>query len=241
MMKRTTLFAILAILATSTVRADDGDPPRVTVFGTATTEVAPDIMNWRLQVQNTAAEVTEVAKVNAESVKAVLAFLKKQELPEDSIQTSGMEFGENWVYKNRERVKEGFVASTDISFKLTDFDNYKDLWIGIPRLANVSLTGVSLDTSKRIEHRNATRKKALLAAREKAKALAETLGSSIGKPLYIEEVVDTYRALGSNSNFVMANDRGLDGDASAVESLAPGRIPITMRVKVSFLLESTDK
>ena len=60
------------------------------------------MLPWR---GDTAAEVTEVAKVNAESVKAVLAFLKEQELPEDSIQTSGMEFGENWVYKNRERVK----------------------------------------------------------------------------------------------------------------------------------------
>ncbi len=237
-MKTPTLIAALAVLATMNLHADDTDPPRVTVFGTAKLEVVPDILNRSMQVKNTGPDVAEVAKVNAESVKSVLAFLKEQKLPEESIQTSGMQFGENWIYKNRERVKDGFEASTDISFKLTELDKYKDYWVGIPRLPNVFLNGVSFDTSKRIEHRNATRKKALLAAREKAQALAETLGSSIGKPLYIEEVADTFASLTSNNTFnIAANVADAEGEASGGDSLAPGRIPITMRVKVSFLLK----
>ena len=193
-------------------------------------------MRWSLEVKNTGPDVAEVAKVNAESVKALLAYLKEQNLPEESIQTSGMRVGEHWVYRDRDRVKEGFEASTDVSFKLTDFEKCKDLWIGIPRLQNVLLNGVTFGTSKRIEHRNATRKKALLAAQEKAKALAETLGSKIAKPLSIEEVVESYSGFNITSNRI-SNDAAVAGDADVGESLAPGRIPITMRVKVSFLLE----
>ena len=212
------------------------DPPRVTVFGTATTQVVPDKMDWSLEIKNTGAEVEEVAKVNADSVKEALAFLKGQGLGDDVIQTSGMQFGENWVYRNRERVKEGYFASTTLSFEVADLDKYQALWMGVPKLPNVLLNGVSLDSTKRIEHRNATRQRALLAAREKAQALAATLGAGIGKPLLIEEINENPASLFSNGNLI-SNDIGAAGDPDAGETFAPGRIPITMRVRVSFQLK----
>lgn len=210
-------------------------PDHITVSGTATTEVTPDVMNWTLQVKNQEQNLETAAETHAETVSTVLDFLNAQNLPQNSIQTSGMRFGQNWTYQGREQFKDGFVASTDISFKVKDLTKYTNLWIGLSRLSNVTLKGVYYDHSQRIEYRNTTRKKALLAAKSKAEGLANVLGSKIGRPLSIEEVTENYGL--STSNFNTSNSitsaAGPSGDST---NLAPGQIPITMRVRVSFLL-----
>ena len=233
---RIALFVFGSLIGSSVgMGADDYDPPRVTVYGTATKEVVPDIMNWQLSVQNKEATVEKVAEAHTQSVQAVLDFLKREQVPADCVQTSEMRFGENWIYQDRNKKRDGYVASTSVSFKLHDLQKYQQLWGGISRLPDVSLNGVQLDTSKRIEHRDETRKKALLAARKKASALAETLGSAIGKPLLIEEELNSFpMGLAANSNMLYRNQEDSENSGS---SLAPGTIPIRMRVRVSFLLE----
>ena len=164
--------------------------PHVTVYGTATTSVAIDEMNWRIRVSNKDTTLEEVAKAHNSTVQSVLDFLMDNELPEHCIQSSGMEFGENFVTsKLKGRVRSGYQASSNIKFKVTDLSKYKDLWNGISRMENVSLSGISYENSKRIKHQNETRQKALLAAKDKAQKLAETLESKIGKPLFIEEEI----------------------------------------------------
>ena len=71
--------------------------PHVTVYGTATTSVAIDEMNWRIRVSNKDTTLEEVAKAHNSTVQSVLDFLMDNELPEHCIQTSGMEFGEYFV------------------------------------------------------------------------------------------------------------------------------------------------
>ncbi|HBV65216.1 MAG TPA: hypothetical protein DEF45_19585 [Rhodopirellula sp.] len=226
-------FFLLPQLSTSGTAQEA--PDHITVSGTATTEVTPDMMSWNLQVKNQNQNLEKVAETHTDAVRTVLDFLNAQNLPQKSIQTSGMQFGQNWTYQDRERVKDGFFASTDISFKFKDLTKYTKLWIGLSRLPNVTLNGVYYDHSRRIEYRNTTRKNALLAAKSKAEGLAKALGSNIGRPLSIEEVSETFGLRSSNFNVSnsMNSAAGTSGDSP---NLAPGQIPITMRVQVSFLL-----
>ena len=145
-------------------------------------------MNWRIRISNKEATLEEVAKVHNSTVQSVLNFLIDNELPEHCIQSSGMEFGENFVTsKLKGRVRSGYQASSSIKFKVTDLSKYKDLWSGISRMDNVSLNGISYDNSKRIKHRKDIRQKALLAAKDKAQKLAETLDSKIGKHFLLKK------------------------------------------------------
>jgi uncharacterized protein YggE len=137
-------------------------------------------------------------------------------------------------------VKEGYYASTDISFKFKDFDKYKSLWIGLSKIAHLEVWGVYYDHSKRIEYQNKTRKKALLAAKEKAEVLAKTLGSEIGEPLLIEEdlsISETWRSRSALSNVLEVADKGSSGG----DVLSPGKIPIKIRVKTTFRLITHEK
>ena len=227
--KATLLLSTLMFTVLKSSAAEN--PPHVTVYGTATTSVAIDEMNWKIRISHKNPSLEEVAKAHNSTVKEVLDFLMENELPEHCIQTSGMEFGEHFISsKLKGRVRDGYQASSSIKFKVTDLSKYKDLWSGISRMKNVSLNGITYDNSKRIKHQNETRKKALLAAKEKAETLAITLDSEIGKPLFIEEERFGYSRNNFN-NVYATNEQAVINDA-----FAPGQIPITVQIKASFSL-----
>ncbi|MEC7862139.1 MAG: SIMPL domain-containing protein [Verrucomicrobiota bacterium] len=227
--KATLLLSTLMFTVLVSSAADN--PPHVTVYGTATTSVAIDQMDWKIRISNKEPGLEEVAKAHSSTVQSVLDFLMENDLPEHCIQTSGMEFGEHFVSsKLKGRVRDGYQASSSINFKVTDLSKYKDLWSGISRMKNVSLNGITYNNSKRIKHQNETRKKALLAAKEKAETLAITLDSEIGKPLFIEEERFGYSRNNFN-NVYATNEQAVINDA-----FAPGQIPITVQIKASFLL-----
>lgn len=237
-MKRIVLLAVIVSFCWGISYADgDGiDLPHVTVFGTAITKVTPDIMIWYLSVISKGRELQDVAGQHTKTIARVLRFLEENKLPGKDVQTARMEFGINWEYKDDSRVKEGYFGSTDITFKVEDFRKYNALWMGLSKIANVSVEGVYYDHSKRISYQNETRKNALLAAKAKAAALAEALGSSIGEPLLIEEEdKDSYRSSAVNTF------REVVSGSEVPEGLAPGKIPIRVRVKVAFRLITHDQ
>lgn len=234
-MKKLIFAMAVSIIGAVCAHPEDSQPPHITVFGTATTEVVPDQMRWFLHVENRGPSLDSVAAEHASVVGSVLELLKKSKADQKSVQTSRMEFGENWEYRNNSRVREGYIASTDISFKLTDFDSYMPLWSALSRNSAVSVTSVSYDHTQRIQYQNRTRENAAAAAREKAKTLARALDAEIQEPLAIEEelVSEGWQAGNRLANNVRSVDTSGGEPANA---LAPGTIPITIRVKVTFRL-----
>lgn len=233
---RTHIIALLGILTwTAPVLADVLDLPHITVDGRAKTEVVPDQMRWYLTVEKTGRELPTVADEHTKAVQQVLDFLRDTGIQEADVQTTRMEFGENLVYRNETSVKEGYRASTDVCFQTLDLKKYRTLWIGLAQLPGVSVDGIYYDHSKRIEYQNETRRKALLAARDKAKDLARTLGSDIAEPLMIEE--DSWEYGGTVNYFQGPDRRESDDD----EGLALGKIAIRMKVRVTFRLMTHDE
>ena len=233
----------MATLAASASLAEETQVPRITVFGTATTEVVPDQMVWSLKVETKGPVLETLAGEHMKIVQAALEFLRKSKVDEKTTQSSRMEFGENWVYKSNSQVREGYVASTEIVSKITQFELYKKLWLGLAQISGVSVQGATYDHTKRIMFQNETREKAVLAAREKASTLARALGSEIGEPLLIEEELPVSEGWQRNvANKVVNNLRALDGDSSErADALSPGTIPIMMRVKAAFRLVTKKK
>ena len=233
---RTHIIALLGILTwTAPVLADVLDLPHITVDGRAKTEVVPDQMRWYLTVKKTGRELPTVADEHTKAVQQVLDFLRDTGIPEADLQTTRMEFGENWVYRNETLVQEGYRASTDIRFQTLDLKKYRTLWIGLAHLPGVSVDRIYYDHSKRIEYQNETRRKALLAAKDKAKDLAKTLGSDIGEPLMIAEDSGVWEA--TVNPFQGSDQHASDDD----EGLALGKIAIRMKVRATFRLITHDE
>jgi uncharacterized protein YggE len=104
-------------------------------------------------------------------------------------------------------------------------------------MSHLSVNSVSYDHSKRVELQKETRKKALLAAKEKAGVMAETLDAKIGEVLAISEDMENGGGWNNRANLnnsVQAIAVASDGENGS--SIAPGTIPIRMRVLVTFRL-----
>jgi uncharacterized protein len=229
------------LLIAPRLAADEIQLPRVSVSGTAVIEVVPDEMVWSVEVRNQNAQLDGVAAEHTKIVASVLGLLKEMKIDEKKLQTSRMEFGENREYVANSWVKSGYYAKTDVSFTLTNFNQYQPLWTGLAKIPRVSVGNVSYDNSKRIEHRKESRRKALEAAKDKAIEMAKVLGSEVGEPLLIEE--DSSIGEGWQGNYNALNNLRTIEDAAPREDslLALGTIPIRARVKVDFRLVSPQK
>jgi uncharacterized protein len=229
------LLAGILPLISASLCAEHFDAPHVSVYGTASTHVVPDIMNWRINVRTTGKTVEEVAVRHDRNVADVIQFLRREEIEERKTQTSQLQLSEDSEYTGGKRVKKGYYASTSIGFESNTMEDYRSLWIGLSQLKTASINGVSFDTSKRIEIQNKTRIDALKAARLKALDLAAALGKTIGGPLMIEEEAtrnsDTRSVLNSARMSRVAADSSDSGP-----SLSVGTIPIRMRIKTVFNL-----
>ncbi|MBK8476381.1 MAG: SIMPL domain-containing protein [Opitutaceae bacterium] len=217
------------------VVAADADLPHVAVYGTATTQVQPDLLRWRLSVDRVGAEVAEVADAHAADVAAVLDFLKQQGIPAKEIQTAHMQLSEHREFRNQSWIKEGYEASTAVSFTSKDLGQYRTLWLGLSRLKGMSVKAAVWDSSRRIPVQNETREEALKAAKEKATNMAATLGMKLAEPLAIVEIPvqsDSSSTHGVYGNRLNVESR--DDDDEGDSMVAPGSIEVRIRVYVTF-------
>ncbi|MHC4926604.1 MAG: SIMPL domain-containing protein, partial [Planctomycetota bacterium] len=129
-MTKQALILLAAALCSTVASAEDLelDTPHVTVFGTAEIKVTPNEMIWSVNVNTKNESLQVTAKQHTETVQKVLSFLKGLKIDENKLQTSRMQFRENWKTIDRERVKAGYYASTDVSFTISDFGLYQKIW-----------------------------------------------------------------------------------------------------------------
>lgn len=213
----------------------DADKPHVTAYGTGTVEVTPDEMFWSLKITNKGTDIEEIAKQHSKIVLSVLSLLGETDIAKDDTQTSMMQFGENWEHEKGRRVQKGFFASSQVTFKLTDFTKYQHLWTGLSKIKDMSIQNIGYGYSKRIEAQKKARIKALLAAREKAYIMAKTLGVDLDGPLVIEDNQSFKKPW--KSTMLMESSSGSRSVSQDIGGFALGKILINSNVKVVYLIK----
>jgi uncharacterized protein YggE len=226
------LITILLVAAGALPALAGDDDATISVTGTATVTIVPDEFVWHLQVRNEGPELPAVVDVHTGRVDQVLRFLAKMDVAEDDMSPSRMSCGENWNHRRGERIREGYYATTRVSFRSGDLDAYVKLWTGLAAIDGVSISSVDYDHSERIRYQDETRRAALRAAREKAADLAAVLDARIGAPLRIVENPDRgVRPYPNPSNVKLM----AEGDAGAAAS-TPGRIELRVSIDAVFRL-----
>lgn len=206
------------------------DVPHVTVFGTAVTEVEPNELRWHLTVWNQGADVAKVAEEHSARASTVLRFLRTSGVQEKHVQTAHMNLAEHREMIGNSWVKQGYRAQTQIVFRTQNVAGYRDLWLGLARLDGVTVEGVHWEFTERPRVQQSTRVEALRAARAKAAEMVAVLKGRLAEPLVIEEIPE--QEWGPQP----FNRMMVTGAAESADEvpLAAGRIPIKVRVKVSF-------
>jgi uncharacterized protein YggE len=240
-MRRFVSLTVGVALAAGCIAAQDGkvSRPLVTVYGTAELKVVPDMVDISIGVEIRGKDLALVIEQQTSRVTESVSLIKKAGVDAKEIQTDFSNITPVYSDSKNGRNLDYYIVRKGIAFTLKDTSKFDSLVAalaqsGINRVQNVRFRATELS-----KYREQAREMAVVAAREKAMALAGKLDQRIGKAYSIEEeeppVINlvTRAGLASNTSFETAPEgsQGSDG------SFMPGQISVQARVKVEFELQ----
>jgi len=241
-MKRRNAIALLssvffaALVPTSSAQDTCPHPRLISVVGTAEIDVAPDEVIVNLAVETRDKVLGTAKSENDRRVKKVLGLARGVGVEEKDIETSSLQMQPDYSEEKIPRLL-GYQVSQAIAIALKDLTKYETLMTELLEAGVNRVDGVRFVVGEDRKYRDEARAKAIVAAKEKAVAMAGQLGQTIGKPWEISEEhggnVFSYAALANN---VQTRSGGGGGDAEE-STVAPGQVTIRASVDVSFILE----
>ncbi len=227
------LFSLF-ILACSTNMLAQNTLSLVTTTGEAIVYAAPDEILLSFSITNEAPALKEAKTKNNEFAKKIIAYLKSAGIAPQHIQTQYMSVSPYRDYKNKNQILY-YTASQSIDICIKDLTKYEQISDKLLELEVTSIGSPVFRNTEMRKYKDDARKKAIIAAREKAQLLAKELGQDIGKAHTIREVSGGYFGRGQSG---YANMIGNDAPSAGGEgqSFAPGQLEVKAIIEVSFLL-----
>ncbi|MBU1700686.1 MAG: SIMPL domain-containing protein [Candidatus Eisenbacteria bacterium] len=188
----------------------------ITVSGYAKVLVVPDEAVLTLGIDTRDPDLAAAKKANDESMESFLQITAEKGIPEEEIVTGHLYIRPQSDVRTPRRGSREYLVRRTVAITLKDLSGFEELMTAALGAGINKVHDIEFRTSKLREHKDEARKIALEAAREKADAMAATLGQSIGRPLKIRED-------GSSGT-----STGMDGPTP------PGQISVTAMVSVTF-------
>lgn len=237
------LVLVLGGSAALAQASDSGALRLITVTGEAEVRVVPDEVLLTVTVSSFDPGLEGAVGENERRVERVLAAAKRLDLEPKYLQTDYFEIDPR--YKSWEERHEvlGYRASRSITIKLRDLARFDALLRAVIVAGVTEVEGVDFRTTELRKHRDEARRLAVTAAREKAEAMAGTLGGKLGRLHSIEEPRDWWSEYsswwGRSRGGSASQNASLNATSAPAEAgtLAPGEISVTARVVVRFELE----
>jgi uncharacterized protein YggE len=244
------LSVLLMLLFATCAAAQEIDKmPVITVSGKAEIQVVPDEAILSLDFTKLDNNLQTAKKLNDESVGKILELTRRFGISSQDVTTTSISVDmkyesirdpKNRVYdedgdETGKKVFKGYEVSKTIIVRLRDITKFEDFFNETLKTGLTEVNSVSFETSKLREVKDKARDMAMKAAKEKAAAMAGSIGQTIGKAVKITEGTVSnqyYTNLSANSN-VRAST------VTVTENLAtfsPGTIKVEADVTVGFLL-----
>jgi uncharacterized protein len=231
------------VLVSGCILAQEREPsrPLVTVYGTADLKVVPDVVDVSIGIENRAKDLASAIDQQTSRVTEAITMIKKAGVDAKDIQTDFSSITPVYSDSKNGRNLDYFIVRKGIAFTLKDTSRFDNLIAGLTQAGINRVQNVRFRATDLRKYRDEARDMAVVAAREKATALAGKLDQRIGKAYTIDEdepqiVAPLLRAYpGVLANATNEGDSG--GPDSSDSSLMPGQISIQARVKVRFELQ----
>jgi uncharacterized protein YggE len=226
----------------------------ITVTGKSEIQVVPDQVDISLDITRLNMDM-QIAKGEVETViKNVRELAKRIAVEPQNIKVGGISVEKKFVSvrdpKNRiydedgdeigKKIFKGYEVSASVSILLTDLSKFEGFFAEALKTGISEVDSVSFETSKLREHRDKARDMAMKAAKEKASAMAGSVGQTIGKAIKITEGTVSNRFLSNLTAGVSSNSvASIEITRSISEPMGaftPGSIKVEAEVTVSFLL-----
>jgi uncharacterized protein YggE len=233
------LKIVIVFLFLCNLYAQDKTQSTISVSGTGTVLVQPDMVQITISLNKTE-KTTQLAQQEvSKMVRRVLAILKENKIEDKNISTALLRLKPEYDYKLSKRVLVGQRAEQIITFSIddinTDDEKVSKIIDSLVQINGLELNRLSYDTRNNTEYSIKSRELAFWDASKKAAQYAELSNLKIVKVLNISEENTRQYPLVSDSMFYRSQGVGFAPDTSTI--LPPGEMEITTRVIMVFLLE----
>lgn len=249
-MRTVLILLTLTLCFVHSVSAQEIDKmPMITVTGTAEVMVAPDEVVFSLDVTKLNKDLQVAKRLNDETVSKVLELTRRFSVEPQNVKTDyvSVEMKYESVRDAKKKVYDedgdeigtkvfkGYEVSKTVIVRLTDISRFEEFFSESLKTGITEVNSVKFETSKLRENKDKARDMAMKAAREKAVAMAASVGQTIGKAIRITEGNTASQSY--NFSAYSSNIAGTVGSFSqGVATFAPGAIKVEAQVTVSFLL-----
>ncbi len=153
----------------------------ITIDGEGKITATPDIAEISLGLQTENIKVAVAQKENTEKMNKIIAELKAAGIESKDIKTTAYTIYPNYDYPSGRQVLRNYVVSQNVTVKIRDLDKIGDIVQQAGSLGANQIGGLSFTIDEPEKIKQQAREKALLAAKEKAEALAKIAGVKLGK------------------------------------------------------------
>lgn len=219
------VVTLLALMGASAFA--QGQPQGISVSGTASVKVKPDIAYVSFGVTNQDADATKAAQANAAVTNRVIDAIVKSSIPKSDIETINYSVSPMYNYPpNASPVITGYTVSNVVRVKLRDITKVGALIdTGIKAGAN-NVQGVTFTIDDDAKYRAQALVQAMRNAQVKARAIAEAAGVKLGKVYYVSES-------GGYTPRPML-DYGMAKAEAAPTPIMPGEVEVSSSVTVTY-------
>jgi uncharacterized protein len=221
--------------------------PVITVSGSSEIKVTPDKAVITVSIETIDKDVAVSKKQNDDIVKKVIDSCVKSGIAESDISTDFINIDSRYQRDYEQKKFLGFYMSRRVAITLKDISKFDNLISDLLTSGIDGIQNVDFQTSELRKYKDQARAEAVLAAREKALAMAKELGNTIGKAISIEERSSNYQPWYSNwyggrnypnpFNATSVAPAPPMGQADSDMPLALGKISVSASVSVSFELQ----
>lgn len=224
-MKKLLILAALSVFTYSAFAQNVDLRRRIEVTGTAEKEVTPDIINVSISLQE---YLDGKKKITIDQLESQLEnAVKDAGIPKGDFTISNVS---GWNNTWQKKKTPDFLASKQYSIKFHDLNKYNQILSKIDPKGIQSTNIESYDYSKIADLKRDLKIQALLAAKEKATYLLNSINEKVGRPISITE--------NDNSNFpaprpMMFKAMSANMDAAPAESDIDAKT-----IKLSFQVQA---
>lgn len=204
----------------------------ITVQSSETVKVVPDMAQIRFAVSTQEKTPKACQEKNNEDLTRVIQFLKDFGIPSESIQTSNYSMNPIYDWSSGQTIT-GYEMETSLTVSDVSMEQAKTLLTACVDAGINNINRISYFSSQYDSCYQEALAKAIETARQKAQAMADAGGCTLGPVVHVEEYTDSQEAR-YNGYAKQAALAFRAEDAMADMAVEPGQVSVEARVSVDF-------
>lgn len=205
----------------------------ISVTGTGTVTVTPDIAILQLGVEVTSDTVGDARDEAAEAMDRIRASLSEHNVDDKDIRTTSFNIYPQYDFRSEQRRLTGFTVNNQVSVTIREIDDAGEILDDAIRAGGdaTRVSSISFSVDDPEAAMDEARAEAIADARNRAETLASAAGVSVGRPITITESGGFFPVFRTELAFAADAGGGFD------TAIAPGEQDISVTVSVVFELE----